>query len=101
MNQALFALSLGFGGVILATHAGFAAPKCGPRDAVLAALADTYGETRRSAGLASTNTLMEVFASDASGTWTIIITRPDGISCLAASGANFEAIPATAPGNPA
>jgi hypothetical protein len=101
MNQTLFALSLGFGGVILATHAANAAPQCGPRDAVLAALADQYGETRRSAGLASDNVLMEVFASDTNGTWTITLTRPDGITCLAASGAHFEAIAAQPPGDPA
>lgn len=91
MERMLFALSLGFVGVILATQAGFAA-QCGPRDAVLAQLADRWGETRRSVGLAAGQQVMEVFASAETGTWTIIVTLPDGRSCLVASGEGFEAL---------
>lgn len=34
--------------------------------------------------------VVEVFASLETGTWTITITRPDGLTCLAASGEGFE-----------
>lgn len=92
MTQTLFALSLGFAGLILATTAGHSQTPCGPRDAVLAHLADTYGETRRSMGIANNNTVMEVYASAASGSWTITVTLPDGRMCLVASGQGFEAV---------
>lgn len=103
MTDKLFALSLGFAGLILATNAAFAQSQCGNRDTVLATLAEKYGESRRSMGIAANNSVMEVFASEASGSWTITVTLPDGMMCLVASGQSFEtmhdALPAR--GNPA
>lgn len=91
-TRTMIALSLGFAGVILATHAVQAAPQCGAREAVVATLAERYGETRRSMGVAANNAVMEVFASAESGTWTITVTLPDGTMCLVASGEGFEAM---------
>jgi hypothetical protein len=89
MTQTLLALSLGFGAVILATQAAFGQqPQCGPRDKVTTLLAEKYGETRRSTGLAQ-NTVVEVYASAETGSWTIAITTPDGRMCLVAAGQNF------------
>ncbi|MFY0680984.1 MAG: hypothetical protein JXR13_10455 [Thalassovita sp.] len=69
-----------------------AAPKCGPRDVVVAALSADYGETRQSIGLGSNNMVLEVFASLASGSWTVTMTTPDGLTCLVASGQAFETL---------
>lgn len=68
MTRMIFALSLGFGAVILATRIAFAAPQCDTREAVTALLADHYGETRRAVGLAGTAAVMELFASTSTGT---------------------------------
>jgi hypothetical protein len=38
------------------------------------------------------NQMMELFAADDTRTWTILVTLPDGQSCLVASGSNFEAV---------
>jgi hypothetical protein len=65
---------------------------CGPRDAVVEGLARTYGETRRSAGIAANNGLLEVFASDETGTWTITVTTPGGPTCLVASGESYQSM---------
>lgn len=65
---------------------------CAPRDKVVERLADKYGESRQSMGLGSNNAVMEVFASIESGSWTITVTMANGITCLVASGQNFEAI---------
>jgi hypothetical protein len=92
MTQTMLALSLGFGGVILATQIAFATPQCGPRAEVIALLADRYGETRRALGLAGDAAVMELYASDTSGTWTVTLTLPDGQMCLMASGAGYEAV---------
>lgn len=92
MTQPMLALSLGFGGVILATQIAFSNPQCGSRDQVTALLADRYGETRRAVGLAGQQAVMELYASDATGTWTIAFTLPDGRMCLMASGAGFETV---------
>ena len=91
MNRMIFALSLGFVGLILATQAGFAA-QCGPREAVLAQLAEKWGETRRGIGLAANQQVVEIFASAETGSWTITVTLPDGRTCLMASGEGFEAL---------
>ncbi|MCB2137734.1 MAG: hypothetical protein KDE08_17590 [Rhodobacteraceae bacterium] len=92
MKQQIFALSLGFAGLILATHHAFAQTpaQCGPRDRVVAHLTETYGETRHGIGLAANNVVMEVFASDETGSWTITVTSGNGLTCLVASGQNYE-----------
>lgn len=65
---------------------------CAPRDRVIDRLASSYGETRRSMGLGANNAVVEVFASDASGSWTITVTLPNGLTCLVASGQAYEAM---------
>lgn len=92
MTQTFFALSLGFAGLILATTASHSAQQCAKRDMVVSQLTEKYGETRRGMGVAANNTVVEVFASDASGSWTITVTRPDGVMCLVASGQGYEAV---------
>lgn len=65
---------------------------CAPRDTVVEKLAEGYGETRQSMGLGANNSVVEVFASDETGTWTITVTTPNGVTCLVASGQSFEAL---------
>ena len=69
-----------------------AANACAPREIVVDRLASTYGETRQSIGLGPNNQMIEVFASDATGTWTITVTRATGVTCLIASGEAFETL---------
>ncbi|WP_298860386.1 hypothetical protein [uncultured Sulfitobacter sp.] len=65
---------------------------CGPREAVVERLASGYGETRQSVGIGSNNAMVEVFASDQTGSWTILVTMPTGVTCLVASGQSFEEV---------
>lgn len=65
---------------------------CAPRSAVVERLASKYGESRQSIGLGTNNAVVEVFASAETGTWTILVTRPDGISCLIAAGQGYEMV---------
>jgi hypothetical protein len=92
MNQMMFALSLGIGGMIAASDIAYGTPQCDTRDRVLAFLADRYGETRQSVGLAGEAAVMELFAAEDTGTWTITMTLPDGQMCLVASGAGYEVV---------
>ena len=64
---------------------------CGPRTNVMASLKDNYSETPVSIGLANNGTVIEVFASKA-GSFTIVMTRPGGLSCLIATGQNWETL---------
>lgn len=65
---------------------------CGPRATVIERLASSYGETRQSVGIGSNNAMVEVFSSDETGSWTILVTMPTGLSCLVASGQSFEEV---------
>ena len=65
---------------------------CGPREAVVERLASAYGETRQSVGIGSNNAMVEVYASDETGSWTILVTMPAGVSCPVASGQSFEEV---------
>lgn len=51
---------------------------CAARETVLERLSTRYGETRQSIGLSINNSMMELFASMETGSWTITLTRPDG-----------------------
>jgi hypothetical protein len=98
MERTLFALSLGLAGLILAPVPGHAEPQCATHQAVAEKLASQYGKKRHSMGLAANSTVMELYASLETGTWTMTVTMPNGMTCLVAAGDNFTTIqPALAP----
>jgi len=74
---------------------------CAMREHVIARLATAYGETRQSIGLGANNQVVEVFASVETGTWTITVTSPNGLTCLVASGRAYEAVATEPQGDPA
>ncbi len=94
MLKTMFKMTIGLGIMALAAQqaASETQRNCAPRDFVLDRLAERYGETRQSIGLGQQGTVIEVFASDATGTWTIIATMPSGLSCMVASGQSFETV---------
>ncbi len=60
------------------------------RDRVLTHLAEKYGEAPVAVGLTSAGGLVEVLTTDDGRTWTIIVTTPQGISCLVAAGEGWR-----------
>lgn len=73
-----------------ATTAVAQSQNCAKREMVLQRLNENFGESRQSIGIASQGQVVEVFASLESGSWTITVTLPNGITCLVASGRAFE-----------
>ncbi len=63
---------------------------CGSRDVVVEKLGEKYGETRRGGGLAGPSAVYEVWASEATGTWTILKTTPNGLTCVMALGTAWQ-----------
>lgn len=63
---------------------------CGARETVVDRLSSKYGESRQSIGMAPKGRVVEVFASQETGTWTITVTTPNGMTCLVASGQSYE-----------
>ncbi|MEO0680808.1 MAG: hypothetical protein AAF192_10365 [Pseudomonadota bacterium] len=76
-----------------AAESGPRASICGERNAVVKRLEAEFGETRRGYGLQRGASVVEVFASEDSGSWTIIVTNPAGVSCLVAAGQNWAPTP--------
>ena len=66
---------------------------CGPRDAFIDKLKNDYAETPFAHGLINSNDmLIEVFASKNGETWTLLLTYPNGESCLITAGKNWRAV---------
>lgn len=63
---------------------------CADRERVVTRLAEGYGEVRQSIGIGANNSIVEVFASEETGSWTITVTSPAGVTCLVATGQAFE-----------
>ncbi len=59
---------------------------CSPRAEFIEQLGERYEEKPVAVGLASTGKILEVLRSKDGETWTIILTDPEGLSCLAAVG---------------
>ncbi len=103
MTPQMFALSLGLAAMLAAADIAHGAPQCDSRETVTALLADRYGETRRALGIAGKAAVMELYAADTTGTWSITLTLPDGRMCLMASGSGYETVTEDLPakGSPA
>lgn len=72
---------------------------CAERTNVVDTLDSQYKESPRAIGLVSKEAVLEVFVSE-SGTWTVVVTDPQGVSCVLAAGQSWEEIPlaSNAPG---
>lgn len=82
----------------LTADAAAQAMVCGRHDAFVAYLDRNFQEQLQSIGLTDGGLLLEVFVSTTgSGTWTILMTAPDGLACLVAAGQAWETLPAVKP----
>jgi hypothetical protein len=64
-------------------------PPCAPHDEMVSRLGETYQEKRHAYGVVGGQAILEVFVSD-KGSWTIIVTRTSGDSCVLAAGTEWE-----------
>lgn len=94
MNRNFFRLTalVAAGLALYSTAATAQGRNCAPRDVVVKRLAEKYGESRQSIGVGGEGMVMETFASNESGSWTITVTMPNGMTCLMASGQSYEAL---------
>jgi len=90
------ALGAGLGLVMAAAPAAVraednpAGAACGPHEQLTERLQEKHGEAPVSLGLDAKGRLVQVFTSEAGGTWTIVITRAEGPSCIVASGRHWQ-----------
>jgi len=64
-------------------------PVCGERGSLMDQLKGKYSELPKSMGLAANGSILEVLTAK-TGTWTILLTTPRGITCLIAAGEHWE-----------
>ena len=80
-------LSVGLG--LLASIAivprAIAAP-CGPRDEIVRQLATNMRQEHRAIGVTQSGSLAELFVSPEGSSWTLIVSSPQGFSCIIAAG---------------
>lgn len=72
---------------------------CSERNMMVGHLNDKYGETLRGAGLRGDNGVMELYVSE-EGSWTLLLTLPDGNSCPVAVGDDWRMDKPMEPGSP-
>lgn len=63
---------------------------CGPRAELVEELAKRFSEAPVAVGLANSGTLVEVLTNGDGSTWTIIVSQPNGTSCLVAAGESWQ-----------
>lgn len=69
--------------------ASVAASFCGPHDLIVTSIQKTYGEYRIAAAVSSRASLVETFVSKKTGTYTILQTSPDGLTCVVSFGSGW------------
>jgi hypothetical protein len=74
---------------------------CADRDRVVERLQTKFSESLTVGGLQKTQnalSVMEIWASYETGTYTVLLTNPNGITCIVAAGTDFfEATPKRSP----
>jgi hypothetical protein len=76
--------------MLVAAEQASSAPQCDERGIVIKLLADKYKELPIAIGVTNNGGLVEVLKQTDGHTWSIIVTTPDGQSCLVAAGEGWR-----------
>lgn len=90
MFKRLFSAALVFGAAALAPPVLAQPALCLPREALIQSLKTTHGEQLTGGGLRSSTQLIELWSSDQTGSFTVFVTRADGLACIVATGQNWH-----------
>lgn len=71
---------------------------CNKRSEVMKNLSANYKEAPTALGMASSGGVLEVMTSKDGQTWTVLLTKPDGTSCMVAMGNSWENVKYVAAG---
>ena len=69
------------------------APACHSRADLTKMLDQKFAEQPSALGVQADGQLVEVFVSNQGTSWTIVVTRSDGWSCIVAVGEHWESLP--------
>lgn len=68
-------------------------PACHSHTDLAQMLNQKFSEQPNAIGLQADGHLVEVFVANDGTSWTIVVTRPDGWSCIVAVGEHWESLP--------
>jgi len=91
MFKRLCSTAIIFGAAALAPPAAAQAQgvACLPRAALVERLETRYRESPAGGGLQSETQMIEIWASPETGSFTVFVTRADGLSCIVATGRHW------------
>ncbi|HYD99834.1 MAG TPA: hypothetical protein VEH84_10655 [Alphaproteobacteria bacterium] len=95
---AILAFSLGAVAAPSLASAQEMAPMCQKRTMIVDQLSGRFSEQPKAVGVTSNGGIVELLSSQDGSTWTLLVTMPDGISCLLAAGVDWIDSPQLAMG---
>lgn len=93
MVRQLLMVGVAIGGIGMTAPAY--ASNCADRETVVERLQAYYDESYAGGGLQMVQddqTLVEVWASEDTGTFTVMLTTPDGLTCVVATGTDWHVV---------
>lgn len=96
--NALTRLLLCLAVALVTTWARAETKNCADRGKIVERLESGYGERFVGGGLRNAQSIYEIWMNYETGTWTILMTRPDGTACVMAAGTNWREQLPDAPG---
>jgi hypothetical protein len=84
-------VAIAFFGIISIPFSALAQSSCAPHADAIVRLAERYQETQVAIAVIDNGNLLEVTTTADGSTWSIIVTTPDGTSCLVTSGTDWQA----------
>lgn len=91
-----FIAVLGLASAMVFAASPASAAACAPRDQFARHLDTNYQEQSQGLGVATDGSLFEIFTSD-KGTWSLLITNGQKVSCIVAAGDMWLAKPVLGP----
>ena len=76
--------------LVLASSTALAQVSCNQRDKIIDWLGAKYKEAPVAAGINNKGALIEVLSSEDGATWTILLTAPNGTSCIVETGQAWQ-----------
>jgi len=86
------ALALAISGSAQANSTRLSVPQCAEHEQMVEILAQEYKELPKALGIVRGERVMQLFVSE-KGTWTIVVTKTSGSTCIVAAGQDWEEVP--------
>jgi hypothetical protein len=90
LKKLLFASALIAGAATALPPDAMALGVCGKREVIVGKLKYQLGEVRVDGAAASPSSFYEFFASQSTRTWTILLSGVNGVSCVVATGQDWQ-----------